>query len=344
MFRRSYRYGTWDMSPLNLFYAEPEGDRWLPFDRYPRRVIRRLWRGRPRPGGQMRVFLNLKAGLDRLGYPYRVNDYRYARRHEDSLCCVLGKRHVLYQNAWKNPLMIGPCVFDHPIDDPDLFQRFKVRRLLVPGPWMRQMCQAYWGEAVHAWPVGIDTDHWSPDPTTVKEFDFVLYNKIHWDRARREAELLAPIRRELGRRHLKYIELHYGHYRPEQLRTALRAARAMIFVCEHETQGMAYQQALACAVPLLAWDQAGVWLDPYYHPQRVRFGPTSSVPYWDERCGVRFTAAAGFPGALDQLRDRQQRGTLDPRQFILDNLTLEKCAAAFSEHAQAALSAQDVRP
>mgnify|MGYP003296622018 CR=1 FL=1 len=49
---------------LNLFYAEPDPDRWLPFDRYPRRLLRRLIRGKPRPGGQTRVFLNLMAGLD----------------------------------------------------------------------------------------------------------------------------------------------------------------------------------------------------------------------------------------------------------------------------------------
>jgi glycosyltransferase involved in cell wall biosynthesis len=207
---------------------------------------------------------------------------------------------------------------------------------------MRQMCQPYWGEAVQAWPVGIDTDRWSPDPATPKEFDFVLYNKIRWDHARREAELLAPIRHELERRHLRFVELRYGHYRPEQLRAALRAARAMVFVCEHETQGLAYQQALACGVPLLAWDHGGEWLDPSYHPHRVRFGPISSVPYWDESCGVRFAAASGFSGALDELRDRQQRGTLDPRQFILENLTLEKCALAFVGQAEVAAMAPDL--
>ena len=35
----------------------------------------------------------------------------------------------------------------------------------------------------------------------------------------------------------------------------------MIFLVEHETQGIAYQEAMACDVPILAWDQ-GNWLDP----------------------------------------------------------------------------------
>ncbi|MGA8216344.1 MAG: hypothetical protein WB799_22325, partial [Candidatus Sulfotelmatobacter sp.] len=71
------------MQTLNLFYEEPDSDRWLPLDRYPRGLIRRILRGKPRPGGQTRVFLNLCAGLDKLGISYRVNDYRYIERHLD---------------------------------------------------------------------------------------------------------------------------------------------------------------------------------------------------------------------------------------------------------------------
>lgn len=314
---------------LNLFYAEPDGDRWLPFDRFPRRLVRRLVRGKRRPGGQERVFLNLIAGLERLQVPYRANDYRHARRHPEELCCVLGKRHVLDGESWRNPLVVGPCIHDHPIDDPDLLQRLRVRRILVPGPWMRDMCRPYWGNIVQAWPVGIDTDHWQPDPAPFKTIDVILYNKIRWDHARREAELLAPLRAELAKRGLKVIELRYGHYRPEEFRSALHAARAMVFVCEHETQGLAYQEALACNVPLLAWDHGGEWLDPGYHPLRVRYGPVSSVPYWDERCGVRFATAAGFSAALDELHGRQLAGRIEPRAFIMENLTLEKCARDF---------------
>mgnify|MGYP003341570386 FL=1 len=50
--------------PLNIFYEEPDPDRWVPYDRYPRRLVRRLVRGPAQPGGAMRVFLNLCAGLD----------------------------------------------------------------------------------------------------------------------------------------------------------------------------------------------------------------------------------------------------------------------------------------
>ena len=330
------------MPPLNLFYSEPDFDRWLPLDRWPRRLVRRIVRGPTRPGGQMRVFLNLMAGLDRLGVSYRRNDYRHARSHPDELCCVLGKRHVLDLEPWRNPLMVGPCVHDHPIDDPDLFRRRRVRRILVPGPWMRRMCEPYWNGAVHAWPVGIDTEDWKPDPAAPKDIDFLIYNKVRWEPDQRESSLVGQIRHELGRRNLKFVELRYGHYQPDELRNALRRARAMVFLCEHETQGIAYQQALSAGVPLLAWDHGGEWLDPSYYPERIHFGPVSSVPYWDERCGVRFAAAEAFPSALERLEELQHRGTLEPRAFVLENLTLERCAASFIAHAQAAADGVDL--
>ena len=73
------------MSSLNLFYDEPDPDRWLPFDRYPRRIIRQLVRGPAQPGGQRRVFLNLCHGLDLIGIKYRVNAYSYAKKNKNEL-------------------------------------------------------------------------------------------------------------------------------------------------------------------------------------------------------------------------------------------------------------------
>lgn len=136
---------------LNIFYGEPEGDRWLLFDRYPRRFARRLLKGAPQLGGQKRVFLNLCAGLDRIGVQYRVNDYRSARNNPDELACIIGKAHLLDKIGWKNPILFGAATYSHPIDDPNLFHRLPVKKVLVPGPWVKQMWQPYWGEAVKAW-------------------------------------------------------------------------------------------------------------------------------------------------------------------------------------------------
>ena len=322
---------------LNLFYQEPERDRWVPYDRYPRRIVRALFRGRRVAGGQERVFLNLCKGLDQLGVPYLCNDLNYARSHPEEICCILGKRHVLYGFKLGNPLMVGPCCFNHPIDAPDLGSRPQVRRILVPGEWMRLMCTPIWGEKTHSWPVGIDTEVWRPQALGNKAFDFILYNKIRWDHAAREASLLEPIRSTLRQRGLTFTEIRYGSYKPDQFHELLAASRAMIFVCEHETQGIAYQEALSSSVPILAWDHGGEWLDPEYHPGRVRFGPISSVPYWDATCGEKFANAAAFPGALDRFQVGLAAGEYRPREFILAHLELKAAARAFMDHAEAAM-------
>ena len=318
---------------LNLFYQEPDPDRWVPFDRYPRRVVRRLVRGEPRPGGQKMVFLNLMKGLDRIGVPYRVNDFRHARQHPGELACIVGKPQVLFDRDWRNPVLFGASIFSHPLASPDLLDRYPVRRVLVPGEWMRQMCEPFYGDRVTAWPVGIDTEKWAPTGAP-KDTDFLVYDKVRWDHDAYEDSLIEPVRDELARRGLTSIELRYGSYEPSDLEAALRRCRGVVFLCEHETQGIAYQQMLSSGVPVLAWDRGGYWQDPEFFPERVQFGPVSSVPYWNERCGVRFEDAAAFPNALSVFLDTLAGGQLAPRDYILENLTLESSAREYAEIAR----------
>jgi hypothetical protein len=220
------------------------------------------------------------------------------------------------------------------MDDPTLFERRPVRKVLVPGPWMAAMCEPYWGARVQAWPVGIDSGQWRPAEAAEKTTDVLLYNKVLWDRPEQEARLVQPLRDALDAAGQRFIELRYGSYEEEQYKQALRRCRAMIFLCEHETQGIAYQQALASDVPILAWDQGGPWRDPSYYPDKVVYGPVSSVPYWDERCGQRFTDAADFRRQWPGFIDGVAAGRFQPRQYILDNLTLARCARAYLDIAQ----------
>lgn len=315
---------------LNLFYEDRlRTDRWIPGDRYARSVARRMLRGKVQPGGQMRVFLNLCAGLDQLKVPYRVNDYKYAASHPHEVVGIVGKPHVLNRVEWRNPIVFGAAVYSHPSDDPDLLRRLAIRKVLVPGEWMREMCAPAWGDSVRTWPVGIDTERWSPAAPEEKNIDVLLYDKVMWERGRAERELIEPIKAQLQRAQMSVVTLRYGAYREEEFQRLLARSRMMIFLCEHETQGIAYQQALSCGVPILAWDRGGYWQDPSYYPDKVKFAPVTSVPYWDDRCGVKFKCVEEFPDRLAEFLDRQTTGGFKPRDYILENLTLEQCAAAY---------------
>jgi hypothetical protein len=286
-------------------------------------------RGRPRIGGQRRVFLNLCAGLDRIGVRYRINNYRYARQHPDELACIIGKPGVLNKAKWTNPILFGASGYSEPVTDPHLLERLPVRRVLVPGPWVETMCRPVWGQAVKAWAVGVDTEFWKPGDQAAKRYDVLLYDKIRWDHSRYDSDLIDPIRHHLRSRGHTFRELRYGDYREEDLCASLSECRVMIFLCEHETQGIAYQQALSCGVPILAWDRGGPWQDPAFYPHKIVFEPVSSVPYWDDRCGMRFSTPSEFEAAWDRFWADFSAGRFDPRSYILEHLTLEKCASEY---------------
>lgn len=327
---------TFDYDPddmiLNLFY-EDKDDRWFPGDRHLRRMARRMLFGEPRMSGQLRVFFNLCAGLDRLGIRYRVNDYGYIAQHPDEVACIIGRAFLLDKFAWKNPILLGVCAYNHPLDDPDLFKRLPVRKFLVPGPWYAEMYRAHWPET-EAWPVGIDTDLWAPSRPGEKTVDVLLYDKVSWDRERYVPELVEPVRARLVKEGRSFTELRYGSYKEEDYQAALLHSRAMIFLCQNESQGIAYQQALSSGVPVFAWDPGGPWPDPDYYPHRVQFEPVSSVPYWDDRCGLKFTDRAGFEDRWTDFWAGCTAGKFDPRGYILDNLTLEQRALQYYEIAR----------
>lgn len=320
------------MKALNLFYEEPESDRWLPLDRYPRRIARRLIRGEPRPGGQQLVFLNLCAGLDRLGVPYRINDYGYIRKHPQEVACIIGKPQVLDKIQWKNPILFGASTYSHSSDDPKLLERLPVKKILVPGKWMMEMCEPDWGDKVKVWPVGIDTETWKTSPTQLKDIDIILYDKVRWEHDYYEEKLINPVKNFLNKHQLKTEVIRYGDYQQEDFLNLLKRSKAMIFLCEHETQGLAYQQTLSCGVPILAWDRGGYWQDPSYYPHKVKFESVSSVPYWDERCGVKFKNINEFPAKLEEFMEKLNSQQFAPRDYILENLTLEKCANSYLKH------------
>lgn len=316
---------------LNLFYEEPQNDRWFKYDRYPREIIRRIIRGKSRPGGVMMVALELMHGLDLLKIPYRFNDYQYAKKHPNELIGVIGKPHLIFEKRFRNPILFGAGVYSHPTDCPDLFKIYpNVKKILVPGPWMQTMCKPYYHDKVTAWPVGIDSEKWSDK---IKEgdlsIDFLIYDKIRWDNNKYQNDLIKPLIEQLNEKNLSYHFIKYGSYQPSDLINELRICKAVIFLCEHETQGIAYQQILSTNTPILAWDRGGYWQDPAYFPERAKFEPVSSVPYWDERCGSKFKTSFDFSEVLNEFISKLENKEFKPRDFILENLTLEISAKKY---------------
>ena len=79
----------------------------------------------------MRVFLNLCAGLDRLGIGYHVNDYHCQEIRANSYVSLASPA---YSTKWPGKIhLIRAAVYSHPLDDLQLFERLPVQKVLVPG-------------------------------------------------------------------------------------------------------------------------------------------------------------------------------------------------------------------
>ncbi|MES2692490.1 MAG: glycosyltransferase family 1 protein [Verrucomicrobiota bacterium] len=318
------------MEPLYLFYEEPDPDRWLPGDRHPRRLIRNLVRGRPQPGGVMRWFLNLQAGLDRLGTPYRLNNYSGLRRHPGAWAHVIGKPHVIDKIPAGHPIVYGPGVAAHPFEN-DFWQRPDLRLVLLSCDWFKAMYDADLPRPIPTavWPAGVETHLWQPPARPPAPNSFLIYDKIRWRRDHFEPALLTPVMETLRSAGLQVHHLKYGSYREEDYRRVLQEVSGMIFLCEHETQGFAYLQALSSGVPILAWNRGGFWQDPSMYPERVRFAPVSAVPYFDERCGETFADLEAFRSQWPRFLERVRTGYYHPRDYVTEHFDLARQAQAY---------------
>jgi hypothetical protein len=320
-----------------LFFEDLERDTLVKSDRHLRRGLRRIYhalRGGQRVSGFEVAFTLLTRALERLGYRVRVNDHRVARENPGYPVGIAGYPHILRDWSLPNPAVLGPGLLDHPRLAPALMDDPRFRSYLVPCDWMKALFEEVYGARCGIWYAGLDLEQWPDYGEEPKDLDFIVYDKIRWNRDEREASLLRPLLARLRDCGLKFEVLRFGRYGHEEYRARLRRARGMLFLCESETQGMAYQEAMACNVPVLAWVN-GYWLDP----QRLQFGdepvPATSVPYFSERCGETFSGAGDFASTLDRFLIR--RSSYQPRCFVSHNLSLESSGQRYLEYYRSAM-------
>lgn len=328
-----------------LFYKDFERDSLFPGDRHLKRAIRPVYhlfsKGQKVSGFSVWYQLLVRA-LRQQGYDVRCNDYRAARRHPSHPVGLVGYPHVLDGWDLPNPAILGPGLYDHPSLAPDLMRDPRFRAYIVTCDWMRAMFLPFYGQTCADWHAGIELDKWEDTRPLPKTTDILIYDKIRWNRDHYEPHLIQPIQDELHRRGLSYKNIRYKAYDHATYRAMLRESRAMLFLCEHETQGMAYQEAMAANVPVLAWEN-GFWLDPRrpeFDPQPV---PATSVPYFSPECGERFRDGDDFAATLDTFWERL--AGYRPREYVARELSLAGSARQYMDlYAQIAAQPATAEP
>lgn len=315
-----------------LFYKDFERDYYFKNDRYIKRVIRpvyHLFSKNQKVSGFFVWYQLLIKALRQQGCVVRLNDYALARRNPDYPVGLVGYPHLLDDWTLPNPAILGPSLFDHPAQAPALLSDERYKYYVVTCQWMKDVFAAYYGDKCVLWHAGIDCEQWEDTRSHPKSIDVLIYDKIRWERDHFQQNMILPIIKYLSDKGLSYTILRYGQYDHQAYRSALSKSKSMIFLCEHETQGMAYQEALASNVPILAWDQ-GFWLDP----ARERYSPdpvvASSVPYFSSECGLRFVGIEDFSSAFEKFWSGID--LYNPRQFVQRELALASSAEIYLKY------------
>ena len=271
--------------------------------------------------GPQKVFLNLVKGLEKIGYPYVINrDLNSTNRlwiHDDIF--ALKKMH--HSKAKK---IVGPNLFVMPKDIPQNIS-FDGVLYLQPCNWAVNM----WKRAnfascpLAAWPVGIDTDVFYPSDLPLSKRKVLVYHKM------RDIQELPPVFDILHEMHLNYSLVLYGEYLEEEYKRQLDETSFIIWHGIAESQGIAFQEALACDIPILVWDVTSVSQTRGGYPfEPWTFQvPVTAAPYFDDSCGIKIYNSGQLRESIETMLDNYKFYL--PREYILKNLSLENQAKRF---------------
>jgi hypothetical protein len=169
-------------------------------------------------------------------------------------------------------------------------------------------------------PYAVDVERFKPLEQE-KHIDCIIYIK------HREPTLTARACQIIDSKKLNTVKFIYGSYNEGEYLSSLQKTKFMITLDAHESQGFALQEAMSCNVPLLVLD-ATTMKDEFVNG-KCSFGhldknlKCTSVPYWDERCGIKTNTIDELSSSIDRMLSSYT--SFNPRQYILETLTPEVC-------------------
>jgi hypothetical protein len=139
----------------------------------------------------------------------------------------------------------------------------------------------------------------------------------------RKIQELQFIVNELNKRDIINFRIFsYDHkYDESDFINYVQMSKYGIIIGGHEKQGFAIEEMMSCNLPLLVWNVNSLNQDEGFNYPDY---PSTSIPYWDERCGEVFYNSNEFEMKFKLFIDNLEK--YKPREFIKDNLSTEKCA------------------
>lgn len=189
---------------------------------------------------------------------------------------------------------------------------------IQPSDWARDVWRnnpICHGIRIETLPFCVNTDKFNESkPITTRNEVFIYYKSRH----PLELNILHNF---MTSNNIPYKLFSYNtRYLEQDYLNCLKNAKYGIWFGRHESQGFALEEALSCNVPLLVWNTTSMKQE---YPSNYPDIPATTIPYWDERCGEYFYLPEELPAAFNKFIQKVE--TYKPREYILENLTTEKC-------------------
>jgi len=183
--------------------------------------------------------------------------------------------------------------------------------------WNNMTANKYINIKTFAFPVNVEKFN---DTEQTRDSVFIYYK-------RRTPEELEYIEKFLKDKNIEYRIFNYiNGYDESEYLSYLQKSKYGIILDAHESQGFAIEEALSCNVPLLVWNTKDMSQEyGGYYPKI----PCTTIPYWDERCGEYFYEQDKFIETFNIFIEKLE--TYKPREYILENLSVEECSKKFKE-------------
>lgn len=261
----------------------------------------------------MLIFLNTKYNIDyKFGTKEEINDYDI----------IFSPSYPINTETYKNKKFIfGPHFSVFPTEKFLLINNTSNNSIYIhPSEWAAQIWRNMGAEKympILYQPFSVDTNKFQPI-NIIKEKVMIYYKG-------RDPNELAYVENFLKSKNIKYEIFDYiKRYNEEDYLNCLQHCKYGIILGRHESQGFAIEEALSCNVPLLVWETKYMSQEYGYNYPDI---PCTTIPYWDETCGEYFYEANELENKYNVFINNLEH--YEPRKYILNNLSTEKCAEHF---------------
>jgi len=164
-------------------------------------------------------------------------------------------------------------------------------------------------------PFGVDTEKFNYIKPIQERTKVFVYFK------RRKPSELNYLLIFLQRKNIEIKVFNYiSGYSEEVYLDYLQNSKYGIWLDAHESQGFALQEALSCDVPLLVWNISSMNQEQNSSYNNI---PATTIPYWNKSCGEYFYNEEELENTYNLFISKLD--TYKPREFILENLSVETC-------------------